>query len=140
MNERVLYFLLGVSFRAAGLTWKQSTGSLGPVIRTGILVMLFTTGGAFLVSSSPNTSLENLVWQATMAGLDEELFFRGLLLLLLHQAFGKGLNVWGTESGWALWLVTVFLGLLHGITVQGGELAVNFRVILSTGFIGFVGT
>ncbi len=134
----MLYFLPGVGFRAAGLTWKQNKGSLRPVIRIGGLVLLFATGGAFLVASSPNTSPENLLWQAIMPGLDEELFFRGLLLLLLHQAFGKGLKVWGTETGWGFWLVTALFGLLHGVTVQSGELEVNFWVIVSTGFMGFV--
>ena len=75
-----------------------------------------------------------------MPGLDEEPFFRGLLLLLLHQTFGKGLKVWGAETGWGLWLVTAVFGLLHGITVESGELEVNLWVIVSTGFIGFVAT
>jgi hypothetical protein len=136
----MLYFLPHVGFRAAGLTWKQNKGSLDPVIRTGGLVLLFATGGAFLVASTPNTSLENLLFQATMPGLDEELFMRGLLLLLFHQAFGKGLNVWGAETGWGFWLVIAIFGLLHGVTVQNGELEVSFWVIVSTGFIGFVVT
>lgn len=136
----IIWFLPRVGFRAAGLTWKQNKSSLIPVIRTGGLVLIITTGGAFLIASSPNTSLENLLWQATMPGLDEELFFRGLLLLLLHQAFGKDLKIWGAETGWGLWLVTAFFGLLHGVTVQRGELDVNLWVIVSTGFIGFVET
>ena len=136
----MLYLLPRVGFRAAGLTWKQDKGSLSPVIRTGGLVLLLTTGGAFLVSSSPDTSPEHLLWQATMPGLDEELFFRGLLLLLLHQAFGKDLKVWGADTGWGLWLVTAVFGLLHGVTVESGDLQVDLWVIVSTGFIGFVVT
>jgi len=134
----MLYFLPRVDFRAAGLTWKQNKGSLSPVIRTGGLILLFTTGGAMLVASTPNTSLENLLFQATMPGLDEELFMRGLLLLLFHQAFGKGLNVWGADTGWGFWLAVAIFGLLHGVTIQSGELAVNLWAILSTGFLGFV--
>jgi len=134
----MLYFLPRVGFRAAGLTWKQNKGSPSPVLRSGGLVLLFTTGGAFLVASSPNTSLENLLWQATMPGLDEELFMRGLVLLLFHQAFGKGLNVMGAETGWGFWLAVAIFGLIHGVTVQGGELAVNLWAIVGTGFMGFV--
>ncbi|MCZ6517714.1 MAG: CPBP family intramembrane metalloprotease [Gammaproteobacteria bacterium] len=136
----ILYFLPRVGFRAAGLTWKQDKDSLDAVIRTGGIILLVSTGAAFLIATTPNTSVENLLWQATMPGLDEELFFRGLLLLLLHQAFGKGLRVWGAETGWGFWLVVVIFGLLHGVTVQDGGPAVNFWVILSTGFIGFVVT
>jgi len=134
----MLYFLPRVGFRAAGLTWKQNKRSLRPVLQTGGLVLLFTTGGAFLVASSPNTSLENLLWQATMPGLDEELFMRGLVLLLFHQAFGKGLNVMGADTGWGFWLAVAIFGLIHGVTVQGGELAVNLWAIVGTGFMGFV--
>ena len=134
----MLYFLPRVDFRAAGLTWQQNRESLGVVIRTGALVLLFTAGGAFLVSTTPNTSVENLLWQASLPGIDEELFFRGLLLLLLHQAFGKGLTVWGAATGWGFWLVTAVFGLLHGVTIDGGDFQINVFVILSTGFLGFV--
>jgi len=134
----MLYFLPRVGFRAAGLTWKQHKGSLGPVMGAGGLVLLFTTGGAFVVASSPDTSAEHLLWQATMPGLDEELFMRGLVLLLFHQAFGKGLNVMGADTGWGFWLAVTIFGLIHGVTVQGGEFAVNILAILGTGFMGFV--
>ncbi len=134
----MLYFLPRVDFRAAGLTWQQNKESLGVVIRMGALVLLFTAGGAFLVSTTPNTSVENLLWQASMPGIDEELFFRGLLLLLFHQAFGKGLTVWGAATGWGFWLVTAVFGLLHGVTIESGDFQVNVFAILSTGFLGFV--
>lgn len=134
----MLTFLRRVGFEAAGLTWKQNKGSLIAVSQVGGIVLVLATGAAVLVSTTPNTSLENLLWQATMPGLDEELFFRGLLLLLLHQAFGKGLRIRGADTGWGLWLVTVFFGLLHGVTVQGGELAVDLPTIVGTGFLGFI--
>ncbi len=134
----MLYFLPGVSLRAAGVTWTQNKGSLHPVIRNGGIILLVTTAGATLVASTPNTSLENLLFQATMPGLDEELFMRGLLLLLFHQAFGKGLNIWGAKTGWGFWLTVVIFGLLHGATVQDGEFAVNLWTIFGIGFMGFI--
>ena len=134
----MLYFLPRVSFRDAGVIWKQNEGSLGPVLRTGGLVILFMTFSTFVIAYSPNASIENLLWQATMPGIDEELFFRGLLLLLLHQAFGKGLNIWGAETGWGFWLVTVTFGLLHGVTIDGGDFDVDITITLGTGFMRFV--
>ena len=73
----MLYFLPRVDLRAAGLTWQQNKESLGVVVRMGALVLLLTAGGAFLVSTTPNTSVENLLWQASMPGIDEELFSVG---------------------------------------------------------------
>ena len=134
----ILYFLPRVSFRAAGLIWKQNEGSLRPVIIAGAITLLSATITSFLFMRSPNTSLENLLFQATLPGLDEELFMRGLLLLLLHQAFGKGLRIWGADTGWGFWLVVALFGLLHGFTVDSGGVHVNFGAILSTGFVGFI--
>ena len=134
----MLYFLPRVGFRDAGLISKQNEGSLGPVIQTGGGVILFMTFASFVIAYSPNASIENLLWQATMPGIDEELFFRGLLLLLLHQAFGKGLNIWGAETGWGFWLVTVTFGLLHGVTIDAGDIDVDITVTLGTGFMGFI--
>ena len=134
----ILYFLPRVSFQAAGFTWQQNKGSLVAVLITGGVTLFFATGGAFFAASTPNTELENLLFQATMPGIDEELFMRGLVLLLFHQAFGKGLNFWGAETGWGFWLVVVIFGLLHGVTIQNGEFAINLWAILATGFMGFI--
>jgi len=134
----MLYFLPSAGFRVAGLTWRQNRGSLNQVVSIGGIILLVTTGTALLFTSTPNTSLENLLFQAIMPSLDEELFFHGLLLLLFHQAFGKGLMVWGAETGWGVWLVVAIFGLLHGVRIESGELAVNFGVTVGTAFTGFV--
>ena len=79
------------------------------------------------------------MFQATLPGLDEELYFRGLLLLLMHQAFGKGLRIWWADTGWGLWLVVLIFGLAHGFTYEDGALVgVSFGAIFLTGYIGFI--
>ena len=134
----MLYFLPRVGFLDAGVTWKQNEGSLKPVIIAAAVVVLSMTFASYAFGPSPNTSVENLLWQATMPGIDEELFMRGLLLLLLHQAFGKGLNIWGAETGWGFWLVTVTFGLLHGATIEGSDVDIDISVTMATGFMGFI--
>ena len=134
----LLYFMPRVSFRAAGLTWTQKSGSLRPVIIAGAFTLIGASVTTFLFMYSPNTSLGNLLFQATLPGLDEELFMRGLLLLLFHQAFGKGMRIWGAQSGWGFWLVVVMFGLLHGVTADSGEVQISFGAIVATGFTGFV--
>ncbi len=134
----MLYLLPKASFQAAGLTWVQNKGSLRPVIAMGAVVLISTAIAVTLIAPTPESSLENLLFQATLPGLDEELFMRGLLLLLFHQAFGKDLKIFGADTGWGFWLAVAIFGLIHGITVQNGELAVNIWAIMATGLIGFV--
>ena len=134
----ILAFLPRVGFRDAGVRWGQTAGSLRPVTVTAVLTIVGATVTSAMISSSPNLSGEWLAFQATMPGLDEELFMRGLLLLLFHQAFGKGMTVWGAETGWGLWLTSALFGLLHGVGWVEGALQVDAAAIVLTGFIGFV--
>ena len=61
----MLYFLPNVSFRPAGITWTQNRGSLSSVILTGGITILASTGTATLVTSRPDTALENLLFQVS---------------------------------------------------------------------------
>ena len=134
----ILALLPRGSFKDAGARWDQAPGSLGPAaIFAGMTVLGAATTSA-LISWSPNISAERLMFQATMPGLDEELFMRGLMLLLLHQAFGKNMIIGGAETGWALWLTTLIFGLLHGVAWADGGLQINAPAIVLTGFAGFV--
>ena len=134
----MLCFVPRVGFRAAGMTWRQDRSSLRPVLTTGAITVVAASVASFLFMYNPNTSVENLLFQATLPGLDEELFMRGLLLLLLHQAFGRGLKIGGADTGWGFWLVVAVFGLLHGVTVESSELQLNLGAIASTGFVGFI--
>lgn len=134
----MLAFLPRVSFKDAGVRWDQTAGSLRPVGITAAMTVFFATVSSALISPSPNTSAEWLVFQATMPGLDEELFMRGLMLLLFHQAFGKSMTIGGAKTGWGLWLTTVLFGLLHGVAWVDGALQIEAAAIVLTGLTGFV--
>ena len=134
----LLALLPGVGFRAAGLRWEQAPGSLRPVAIVGTATIVGATITAAFASPSPDITVEWLAFQATMPGLDEELFMRGLLLLLFHQAFGRNFTIAGAETGWGLWLTTLLFGLLHGVTVQGDEISVSAAVTVLTGLVGFI--
>lgn len=136
----LIFLLPGVTFRSVGLTWRQNSGSLMPVFITGVIVLVMISAIAYFLAPSPTPLLENVLWQATMPGLDEELFFRGLLLLLLHQAFGKRFRLLGAETGWGLWVVTVIFGLLHGVTFSDGALSVSPLIVIGSGYLGFIMT
>lgn len=134
----LILMLPGVTFRSVGLTWRQNKGSLIPVFITGAIVLAIISTTSYFLAPSPNPSLEIILWQATMPGLDEELFFRGLLLLLLHRAFGRSFRLWGAQTGWGLWVVTIIFGLLHGITYSDGAYSVSPLIVIGSGYLGFI--
>ena len=135
----MLKFVPRLSFAEAGFRWNQNPGSVQVVLITGAITLIILLVTAQFVSSSPDKSLENLLFQASMPGLDEEIFFRGLLLLLFSQAFGRELTVFGAKTGWGFWLVVLLFGLLHGITLQQGSLSIQFAVIFGSILVESIG-
>ena len=43
---------------------------------------------------------ETVLFQAIVPGLDEELLFRGVLVLVLHRALTGRRSMWRGEAGW----------------------------------------
>ena len=135
----MIYFIPRVSYRDIGLTWSQREGSLPLVAIAGAITTICAVGTSWLFTYNPNTALENILFQAILPGIDEELFFRGLLLLLLHQAFEKDLKIFGAHTGWGFWIVVAVFGLLHGVGLKDdGAISINIGAIISTGFTGFM--
>ncbi len=74
-----------------------------------------------------------------MPGLQEEPSFRGLMLLLLNQAFrDKPLTLLGAPIGWGAVASSVYFGLGHGLGWADGHIAFDALSIAVTGGIGFV--
>ncbi|MGE5624045.1 MAG: lysostaphin resistance A-like protein [Bacillota bacterium] len=55
------------------------------------------------------------VYEGTMPGLAEEFAYRGVLLALLNEAFGRPWKFAGIRLGWGFVIVTAMFGFLHGI-------------------------
>ena len=132
----MIYLLPNVSFQTVGATWNQKQGSMRVMLLVSGITIISMIITILVISSTTSTSLENVLFQATLPGIDEELFMRGLLLLLFHQAFGKGLNIFGADTSWGFWLVVIIFSLLHGVTIQGGEFSINVLAIIVTGYVG----
>ena len=54
-------------------------------------------------------------YEATMPGLGEEIMYRGMMLMLLNEAFGRPWKFAGIEFGWGLIIVSALFGFLHGM-------------------------
>jgi hypothetical protein len=104
-------------WRNIGLTLRQRQ-LRGALIVTAVLLAIYTTM-AWFMGAGGGTKGE-LAFQLTMPGFEEEVFYRGLLLLALDRAFTGRLNVGGAQIGWSLPLNALVFGLAHGLSISHG--------------------
>ena len=64
--------------------------------------------------------LPTFAYEATMPGLGEEIMYRGLMLMVLNEAFGRPWKFAGIQFGWGFVIVTAMFGFIHGVEVQPG--------------------
>lgn len=106
-------------WRASGLTLRQAPGSLKPALPVALAYV-----GVFVILALafPNepASTETLAFQLTMPGLEEEPFYRGVLLLALGRAFTGRTTLMGVEWGWGAVLSCVLFGLAHAFGYSDG--------------------
>ena len=131
-------FSKNISLADAGLTFRQREGSVGPALIAIALMIAFIIGLQMLANDGATLDTETLIYQATIPGIDEELMFRGLLLLGLSMAVtGKTWTLWGAPVGWAAILVTTFFALGHSIIVSDGEIQMIWIAMIYTAILGW---
>jgi membrane protease YdiL (CAAX protease family) len=112
--------------RQAALTTRMTPGSARPVVLTGALITVVYAGLNWLGGTGGiRPTGEELLFQATMPGLAEELLWRGLLLGLLNEVFGQPWRLLGARTGWGLVLVTAAFAAGHGIQLVDGHLTLS---------------
>ena len=103
-------------WQRSGLTLAQNPGSLIPV---AALYVLFFVALAW-VFPSDSASTETVAFQLTMPGLEEELFYRGILLFALDRAFLGRVRFLGVDWGWGALLSCALFGLAHAFGYADG--------------------
>jgi membrane protease YdiL (CAAX protease family) len=129
--------LLVMSLPAFG--WKRCGMTLdqGPrwggafVMFAGLSVLFF--GLALSGADGKPDDLETIAFQWTMPGLDEELFYRGTLLLALNEAFRPKANVLGAPMGYGGLLTSVLFGLTHALGYEAGAVDFDLMTFAMTG-------
>lgn len=139
----VLFLLIrfNPNFKAAdaGFTLKQKSGSFKPAFIATILLVALQLMLTALLGDGPDYDIEELIFQATMPGLDEEPMFRGVILYTLSLAIiSKYYNVLGAKVNVAGVLLVVLFGLVHGIMYNSGEWHFSLIAIIITGVYGFI--
>lgn len=116
----VVVALPGFGRRETGLTLVQAPGSLKPALPVvGLYVGLFLI--LALIFPNEGLSVEALAFQLTMPGLEEEVFYRGVLLVALGRAFAGRVRFLGVDWGLGAILSCVLFGLAHAFGFSDGE-------------------
>ena len=118
-------------WRKVGLTFSQRSNFRTPLLVVISVTVLFT--GLELVGSSGPDDLETIAFQWTMPSFDEELFYRGVLLLMMNEAFVRRVNIAGAPIGYGGLLTSVLFGLAHALSYSAGTYEFDPAIFLVTG-------
>lgn len=119
-------------WRAAGLTLAQAPASLRAALPAAMLYCGFFLALALAFPDDPASS-EDIAFQLTMPGLEEEPFYRGLLLLALDRAFVGRVRLLGVDWGWGALLSSMLFGLGHAFGYGAAGFAFDPMVFAMTG-------
>lgn len=112
--------LPGFGWRRSGLTLVQAPGSLKTAVPVALVYMGFFLALAWVFPNEP-ASAETIAFQLTMPGLEEEPFYRGILLVALSHAFLGRIRLLGVEWGWGAVLSCALFGLAHAFGYSDGQ-------------------
>lgn len=106
-------------WRLSGLTLRQASGGLKQALPIALAYLGFFTALALMFPSEP-ASGETVAFQLTMPGLEEEPFYRGVLLLALGRAFPARRKWLGVDWSWGALLSCALFGMAHAFGYSGG--------------------
>lgn len=118
-------------FQRSGLTLRHKEGS-----RTAVLVFIALAALVFyfaITGGDGRDDWETIAFQWTLPGLDEEIFYRGVLLLAMNEAFRRRLVILGAPIGYGGLLTSVIFGLAHGLDYGASGPSFDVMTFLVTG-------
>lgn len=116
-------------WRRCGLTLRQARGAPAAWWLFGAVAALLF-GLAFHLGDGADDAA-TIAFQWTMPGLEEELFYRGVLLLALCRAVGDGDRPW-LDIGWGGVLSSIAFGLGHALFWRADGPAFDAMAMLMT--------
>lgn len=117
----LIAFVPGFTASTTGLTFKTVQGSWRVLLIICVLYAIVNTPFQLLLGAhfSLHVKLPTFLYEATAPGLGEEFVYRGVLLALLNELFGRPWKLLGARFGWGLVITSVMFGLLHGLDIRG---------------------
>lgn len=133
----VVASLPAFGWRRSGLTLAQEKGSLKAAIPVALIYCAIFLALAFVFPSDRPTG-EDVAFQLTMPGLEEEPFYRGILLLALERAFAGRWRFLGVDWGWGAVLSCALFGLAHAFGFSHGRFSFEPMTMALTALPAFI--
>jgi len=128
--------LIVASLPIFGLKRTGLTLSQGPKPWPAFLLFFVLSGLFFYMAISGadgRDDWETIAFQWTMPGLDEELFFRGVFLVALNEAFRSRVSVLGAPIGYGGLLTSLVFGLVHALNYTSAGVSFELMAFVVTG-------
>lgn len=124
-------------WRRSGFTLEQTSGSLKAALPVAALYCTFFVALAVAFPSDP-ASGEEIAFQLTMPGFEEEPFYRGVLLLALNEAFTGRKHILGVDWGWGAVLSCLLFGMAHAFGFSDGHFSFEAATMAVTAIPAFI--
>lgn len=124
-------------WRRSGLTFAQTEGSLRKCVPVALVYCTFFVAISLAFPGGPG-SHEEIAFQLTMPGFEEEPFYRGILLLALDRAFTGRLRLFGVEWGWGAVLSCALFGMTHAFGFSHGHFSFDLLTMTLTALPSFI--
>lgn len=111
--------LPGFGWQRSGLTLRHAPGSVRACAPVAVIYVLFFLALA-VAFPGDDASAETMAFQLTMPSLEEEAFYRGILLLALGEAFRGRWRWLGVEWHWGALFSCLLFGLAHAFSYGEG--------------------
>lgn len=118
-------------WRESGITFPQTKNSGVAWIVFGIFATAVFAAAIYF--GDGRDDWDTVLFQWSMPGIQEELFYRGVLLLALNEAFTARVRAAGAEIGWGGILATVAFGLIHSLFYGDGGVSFDALAFAITG-------
>ena len=124
-------------WRRVGLTFAQAPGSLRAALPVLAIYCAFFVAIALAFPNDPATA-EDVAFQLTLPGLEEETFYRGLLLFVLGRAFTGRVRFLGVDWGWGAVLSCLLFGMAHAFGFADGQFSFDVLTMALTALPSFI--
>lgn len=117
----------------SGFTLAQTSGSLKATLPVATIYCAFFVMLAVVFPGDP-ASGEEIAFQLTIPGLEEEPFYRGVLMLALSEAFTGKKHLFGVDWSWGAILSCILFGMAHAFGFSDGSFSFEPTVMALTAF------